>query len=63
MNFGPQEMLIVLVIVIILFGAKRIPELGKSLGQGIKEFKKSTKGIMDDDDEQPQKKSSADTTA
>jgi sec-independent protein translocase protein TatA len=63
MNFGPQEMVIVLVIVIILFGAKRIPELGKSLGLGIKEFKKSTKALTEDDDEEKAKKSQPDTTA
>lgn len=49
-----QELIIILVIILVLFGAKRLPELGKSLGQGIKEFRKSAKGIMDDDeDEKP----------
>ena len=37
------ELLIVLVIVILLFGAKKIPDLAKGMGQGIKEFKKSMK--------------------
>ena len=37
------ELLIVLVIVVLLFGAKKIPELAKGMGQGIKEFKKSMK--------------------
>jgi len=37
------ELLIVLVIVVLLFGAKKIPDLAKGLGQGIKEFKKSMK--------------------
>jgi sec-independent protein translocase protein TatA len=63
MNFGPQEMIIVLVIVLLLFGAKRIPELGKSLGQGIKEFRKSTKALTEDDDEEKPKKTQPDTTA
>lgn len=40
---GGSELLIILVIVIILFGAKKIPELASGLGKGIKEFKKATK--------------------
>ncbi|MHB0999366.1 MAG: twin-arginine translocase TatA/TatE family subunit [Armatimonadota bacterium] len=48
---GTPEIIGIVVVVIILFGAKRIPELGKSLGQGIKEFRKSTKTIMEDDEE------------
>ncbi|MFP4418328.1 MAG: twin-arginine translocase TatA/TatE family subunit [Fibrobacterota bacterium] len=39
---GGQELILILVIVIILFGAKKIPELAKGLGSGIKEFKKAT---------------------
>ena len=51
----PQELLIILIIILILFGAKRLPELGRSLGQGIKEFKKSSKGILDEEDDKPAK--------
>lgn len=40
---GGSELLIILVIVIILFGAKKIPELASGLGKGIKEFKKATR--------------------
>jgi len=40
---GMQEILIILLIVVLLFGAKKIPELAKGLGNGIKEFKKATK--------------------
>ena len=43
---GGTELLVILLIVIILFGAKKIPDLAKGLGTGIKEFKKATK---DDD--------------
>jgi sec-independent protein translocase protein TatA len=42
---GGQELLIILVIVILLFGAKKIPELAKGLGIGIKEFKKASKDV------------------
>jgi len=38
---GPQELLLVLLIVIIIFGAKKLPDLGKSLGESIKNFKGS----------------------
>lgn len=41
---GPQELLLVLLIVIIIFGARKLPELGKSLGEGIKNFKSSIGG-------------------
>jgi sec-independent protein translocase protein TatA len=40
-TIGPQELLLVLGIVIIIFGAKKLPELGKSLGESIKNFKGS----------------------
>jgi sec-independent protein translocase protein TatA len=39
---GVQELVLILVIVIVLFGAKKIPELAKGLGTGLKEFKKAT---------------------
>jgi len=38
---GPMELLLIFLVVVLLFGAKRIPEIAKGLGQGIKEFKKS----------------------
>ena len=41
-NLGGGEIILILAIVLILFGAKRLPELAKGLGQGIKEFKKAT---------------------
>ncbi|MEW5901778.1 MAG: twin-arginine translocase TatA/TatE family subunit [Acidobacteriota bacterium] len=41
---GPTELLLILLIVVIIFGARRLPELGKSLGEGIKNFRKSITG-------------------
>src|SRR5205809_7298060 len=41
-NLGSGEIILILAIVLILFGAKKLPELAKGLGQGIKEFKKAT---------------------
>ena len=43
MNLGFTEVLIILVIVIVIFGANRLPELGRGLGKGIKNFKDATK--------------------
>ena len=47
---GPMELTIILFVLLLLFGAKRLPEIGKSLGSGIKEFKKSVTAINDDTD-------------
>jgi sec-independent protein translocase protein TatA len=47
---GPFEIVIVLVIVLLIFGPKRLPDLGRSLGRGMREFKDSVTG-KDDDDE------------
>ena len=45
---GPMELLLIFLVVFVLFGARRLPEIGKSLGQGIKEFKKSFSEIIKD---------------
>lgn len=50
-NIGPLEIVIVLVIVLIIFGPKRLPDLGRSLGRGMREFKDSVTGKDKDDDE------------
>jgi|GEM_PF-675225 sec-independent protein translocase protein TatA len=49
-SVGPMELLILLTIILLLFGAKRIPELAKGLGTGIREFRKGTSG-QDEKDE------------
>lgn len=49
-NIGPMEILIVLIIALVVFGPKRLPELGNSLGKGIREFKGSIGGDKDGDD-------------
>jgi sec-independent protein translocase protein TatA len=43
-SFGGTELIIALVIILLLFGAKRIPELAKGLGSGVREFRKGTRG-------------------
>lgn len=47
----PQELIIILLIVLVLFGARKLPEIGKGLGKGIREFRDATKGLRDDVDE------------
>ena len=47
-NFGGMEVVLILGLVLILFGAKKLPELAKGLGQGIKEFKKATREVTDE---------------
>ena len=49
MNFGLTEILIIALIIILLFGARKLPELAKGLGSSIKEFKKG----IDDEEEKP----------
>ena len=49
---GPLEIVILLVIVLLIFGPKRLPDLGRSLGRGMREFKDSVTG-KDSDDEPP----------
>jgi len=52
-NVGPLEIAGLLLLALLLFGAKRLPEIGKSLGKGMREFKDSISG-KDDDDHQPE---------
>jgi sec-independent protein translocase protein TatA len=47
-NLGGGEIILILALVLILFGARKLPELAKGLGQGIKEFKKATREVTDE---------------
>lgn len=49
-NIGPLEIVVVLIIALIVFGPKRLPELGRSLGRGIREFRGSLGGDDDEED-------------
>ena len=44
-NLGMSELIIILVIVLVLFGAKRVPEIGASIGKGIRDFKRSVNDV------------------
>jgi len=50
LNLGPTEILIILLILVLLFGAKKLPELARGSGRALRIFKAETKGLMDDDE-------------
>jgi sec-independent protein translocase protein TatA len=47
-SIGVPEILLILLVILILFGARRLPEIGKGLGKGIREFKKASREITDE---------------
>ena len=58
-NIGPMEILIVLIVALVIFGPKRIPELGRSVGNGIREFRGTVSGeqpALADSDAKPARK-------
>ena len=52
-NVGPWEIILLLLLALLLFGAKRLPEIGRSMGRGMREFKDSVSGKDRDDDDEP----------
>lgn len=57
-NLGPTEIILILLVLVLLFGAKKLPELARGSGRALRIFKAETKGLMDDD-EQDDKKTEA----
>ena len=55
-GIGIQELLVILLICLLIFGAGRLPEIGRALGKTIKEFKKSIKDINSEDEEEKKPK-------
>lgn len=62
-SIGVPGLIIILVIVLIIFGPKKLPEIGGAVGKTFSEFKRSTKGLMDDDDEEDKDKKDKKETA
>ena len=50
-NIGWQGLVVILIILLLVFGPKRLPEMGRSIGRGMREFKDSLSGGHDDDDD------------
>lgn len=48
-NLGPTELILIFLIVLLLFGANRIPEIAKGLGKGIRDFKRGMNGLDEED--------------
>lgn len=55
-GLGPTELLIILVVVVLLFGASKLPDLARGSGQALRIFKSETKGLLDEDDTKESKK-------
>ena len=50
LNLGMSELIVIFLIILVLFGAKRLPEIGAALGKAINEFKKASKDLTEDKD-------------
>ena len=50
-NLGAPEIILILLVLVLLFGAKKLPELARGSGRALRIFKAETKGLMDDDDD------------
>ena len=56
MRFGWTEIIVILVIILLLFGARRLPDLARSIGKSLKEFKKGVKDVTEDVEEEEEEK-------
>ncbi|MGD6805060.1 twin-arginine translocase TatA/TatE family subunit [Rossellomorea vietnamensis] len=50
MPLGPGSLILIAIVALLIFGPKKLPELGKAMGNTLREFKNATKGLADDDD-------------
>lgn len=60
MSLGPWEIIIIFVVILLVFGGKKLPELARGLGEGIKEFKKASKDIKEEVDKSISESSNGD---
>jgi len=51
MTAGPISLIVIGIVALLLFGPKKLPELGRAMGSTLREFKTATKGLADDDDD------------
>ena len=51
LGLGPPEIILIILVVVLLFGAKKLPELARGSGRALRIFKAETKGLLDDDDD------------
>jgi len=56
MSPGPLSLIIIGIVALLVFGPKKLPELGKAFGSSLREFKNATKGLADDDEDDQKKK-------
>jgi len=56
MGIGKTEIIVIILVIVLLFGASQIPKLAKSLGEGLKEFKKAIKDAKEEDQKKPENK-------
>ncbi|WP_280770214.1 twin-arginine translocase TatA/TatE family subunit [Salipaludibacillus daqingensis] len=61
-NIGIPGLILILIIALIIFGPKKLPQMGKAVGDTLKEFKKSTKDLASDDDNETKSSLESDTT-
>jgi len=50
-NLGPTELILIILVVVLLFGAKKLPDLARGSGRALRIFKAETKGLLDEDDD------------
>jgi sec-independent protein translocase protein TatA len=62
-RIGTLEIILIVLVIVLLFGARRIPDLMRSLGSGVREFKKGAKGEMGEDDAKTRKPAESDKPA
>jgi sec-independent protein translocase protein TatA len=62
-GIGPTEIILVVVVIVLLFGAKKLPDLARGSGRALRIFKSETKGLMDDDDDKKSSSTSDDDSS
>ncbi|MGH3414567.1 MAG: Sec-independent protein translocase subunit TatA [Marmoricola sp.] len=62
-GLGPEEIVLIIVVILLLFGATKLPELARGSGRALRIFKAETKGLMDGESEDADASKQADTTA